>query len=212
MSRLREAVRLACLAAAALIGVSASVLAQPTRAPIDTPGAQKPQLLLDDLDDLDVVAIRAALERFRRAELMADPDSIRAITWEDAMLQPPDGRRIEGHAAIVAFLAPRTRQNGAGATPRPVSPSPAPASAAPAEPARDTTPPSSPSGLVISPTGDMAVQWFPSQRMFRRGMFYYNVMNIWERRHGEWKLLVNAWYGRSAPATAPSADTTGRPQ
>ena len=149
-------------------------------------------------------AVRAASGRFDRAERLANPDSIRAIMWEDAVLQPANGRRIEGHEAIVGYLAPPSRGNAADAKP---SESPAPA---PAAPARDTTPPSSPSGLVISAAGDMAVEWGPGQRRMQRGMYYYSFMTIWARRGGEWKVLVNSWNKRPAHKTTPSADTTGR--
>ncbi len=154
--------------------------------------------------EAEKAAVIAASRRFSRAERLHDPDSIRAILWEDAVLQPSDGRRIEGHEAILAFYG--FRAGGGGAAPT----ASASAATSPTAPAPDPTPPKSPSGLVISPTGDMAVEWGPGQIRTKRGYYSYNFMSIWERRTGEWKLLVNAWNTRPAPVTAPSADTTGQ--
>lgn len=148
-------------------------------------------------------AVLAANDRFVRAERLRNPDSLRAVFWNDAVLQPANGRRFEGHEAILAFYARRARANEArAASSEPVSPAPA----LPA-PARDTIPPSAPSGLQISAAGDMAVMWGPGES----GTYYYSFMTILERRDGEWKVLVNSWTIRPAPATTPPADPAGRP-
>ena len=159
--------------------------------------------------EAEKTAIREAARNFDRAEGLGDPDSILAFMWEDAVLQPANGRRIEGHEAIRAFYARRAGRIGAGATQsQPVTP-------APVAPARDTTRPRLPSGLVVSAAGDMAVQWAPGESTTQRAdgprTYYYSFMTIWERRGGEWKILVNTWNIRPAPETTPSADTTGQP-
>lgn len=147
-------------------------------------------------------AVLAANQRFVRAEALRDPDSLRAVFWPDAVLQPANGRRFEGHDAILGFYARRARASRAsGVSPEPADPAPTPS-----DPPIGNTQPTAPEGLVISPAGSMAVIWGPGES----GTYYYNFLTILERRDAEWKVLVNSWNIRPAPATAPAAEPPGR--
>jgi ketosteroid isomerase-like protein len=124
-------------------------------------------------------AARAAAGRFGRAERSGSLDSIAAAMWPDAVLLPPGESEVKGHEAIFAFVTPG------------VSP----------DSTKASTPPTSSGGKVISASGTMAVIWGTGS-LARNGRSprYYKAVTVLEKRAGKWKVLVNTWNSRPAPA------------
>ena len=129
--------------------------------------------LAQDRPAIDVeaewAAVRAANQRFVRAERSGSLDSIAAAMWPGAVLLPPRQLEVRGHEAILARLT-------SGTPPAPVS------EAAPG------------GGTVVNAGGDMAVTWGTGGE----GAGTFKFMSVVEKRAGEWKLLLNAFNPRPA--------------
>lgn len=126
-----------------------------------------------------LTAARAAAGGFGRAERSGSLDSIAAAIWPDAVMLPPGKLEVKGHEAIFAFVTPG------------VSP----------DSAKAPAPPTSSGGKVISASGTMAVIWGTgSLKRNGRTPRYYKAVTVLEKRAGKWKVLVNTWNSRPAPA------------